>query len=71
MLGKFGADDTRGLSEGNDKDPRSVALLLMSQALAHLDSDQRIPALIGAYLQSAIDALWTNGSDDPRSIHLH
>lgn len=71
MLGKFGADDIRGPAEANDKDPRSAALLLMSQALVQLDSDNRIPALIGAHLQSAIDALWTNGSDDPRSIHLH
>jgi hypothetical protein len=71
MLGKYGLDDTRETAKANDKDPRSVALLLMSQALVHLDSDNRIPALIGAYLQSAIDALWTNGSDDPRSIHLH
>jgi hypothetical protein len=71
MLGKFGADDSRGAAEAADRDARSVALLLMSQALAQLDSDSRIPALIGAYLQSAIDALWINGSDDPRSIHLH
>jgi hypothetical protein len=71
MFGIFGADDSRGIAEANDKDPRSAALLLMSQALVQLDSDDRIPALIGAYLQSAIDALWTNGSDDPRSMHLH
>jgi hypothetical protein len=52
-------------------DARSAALLLMSEALARLDSDRNIPAMIGAHLQTAIDALWTAGSAGSQSIHLH
>lgn len=71
MLRKFGADGTAGKAAADTSDNRSAALHLMSEALARLDSDSRIPAFIGAHLQSAIDALWTNGSGDLQSTHLH
>lgn len=71
MLGNFGADGARGACGAQAEDARSAALHLMSEALAHLDSDNKIPAVIGAHLQSAIDALWTSASADPHSIHLH
>lgn len=71
MLGNFGADGTAAASGVGAEDARSVALHLMSEALAHLDGDSKIPAVIGAHLQSAIDALWTSASGDQHSIHLH
>jgi hypothetical protein len=71
MLGDFGADGARAGLGADEEDARSLALHLMSQALAHLDSDSKIPAVIGAHLQSAIDALWTSASGDQHSIHLH
>lgn len=52
-------------------DAWTAALGLMSEALSHLDSDNRIPASIGAHLQSAIDALWSCASGDQHSNHLH
>lgn len=71
MLGNFGAGGA-GVSCGAEANEAwSAALNLMSEALAHLDSDSRIPAVIGAHLQSAIDALWTTASPDQYSIHLH
>lgn len=71
MLGKFGAASA-GISDAADAgDTRSAALLLMSEALARLDSDHNIPAVIGAHLQSAIDALWTSGTTDQSSANLH
>jgi hypothetical protein len=54
-----------------EDDARSAALTLMSEALTRLDSDQNIPAVIGAHLQSAIDALWTCAFRDHHSIQLH
>jgi hypothetical protein len=71
MLEKTGAQDVRLKDAEGEGNPRSAALLLMSEALARLDSDQTIPAVIGAHLQSAIDALWTSGSGGQHSIHLH
>lgn len=71
MLGNFGADGGAAIGSMEAGDARSEALQLMSRALAHLDSDSKIPAVIGAYLQSAIDALWTSGSGDQHSIRLH
>lgn len=71
MHGKFGADEAAlGLS-ADSNDTRLAALHLMSEALARLDSDSKIPAVIGAQLQSAIDALWSSASDGQHSIHLH
>lgn len=71
MHGKFGAEGARVSAAADAGDARSAALILMSEALARLDSDSNIPAVIGAYLQSAIDALWTSASSDQHSIHLH
>lgn len=71
MLGKFGEEDASISAMAEAGDARSTALLLMSEALARLDSDSKIPAVIGAYLQSAIDALWVSASGDEHSIHLH
>ena len=71
MLGKFGADSANLSDAADAGDTRSTALLLMSEALARLDSDSNIPAVIGAHLQSAIVALWTSNSGDQASIHLH
>jgi len=67
MLGRFGADP----EAGNSPDTRLAALDLMSKALARLDSDGTIPAIIGAHLQSAIDALWTSASQGSHSIQHH
>lgn len=71
MLGNFGAKSATANLVAEESDTRSAALLLMSEALARLDSDRNIPAVIGAHLQTAIDALWTSGSADPHSNHLH
>ena len=71
MLGKFGSGDAGIGVAAETTDTRSAALLLMSEALARLDSDSNIPAVIGAHLQTAIDALWTSASGDERSTHLH
>lgn len=71
MLGNFGTNSAIVNPSAEDGDARSAALLLMSEALAKLDSDRNIPAVIGAHLQTAIDALWTNGSADPHSNNLH
>ena len=69
MLGNFAAE---GAGCGTDVgDARSAALHLMAEALARLDSDSKIPAAIGAQLQTAIDALWASGSSDPNSTNLH
>jgi hypothetical protein len=43
----------------------------MSNALAQLDSDASIPAVIGAHLQSAIDLLWVSASGSHGSTQLH
>ncbi len=67
MLREFYADGTAP----DEGDARSAALLLMSEALACLDSDSNIPAVIGAHLQAAIDALWTSSSAGTHSMHLH
>lgn len=71
MLGNFGANDA--VDDGTDGavDARSAALQLMSEALAHLDSDAKIPALIGAHLQSAIDSLWASTTGGQHSGNLH
>lgn len=70
MLGNFDSDGA-GASRGAEAvDARSAALQLMTEALARLDSDSGIPAVIGAHLQSAIDALWWSGSGNQRSIRL-
>jgi hypothetical protein len=71
MLENFGADNAGASAATDEDDARSTALRLMSEALARLDSDGNIPAVIGAHLQTAIDALWTSGSAAPHSIHLH
>lgn len=71
MLGKIEADDAGIRTAAGEGDARSAALLLMSEALSRLDSDDNIPAVIGAHLQSAIDALWVSSSADQHSIHLH
>jgi hypothetical protein len=67
MLGKTDVDG----AAADKSDARSAALFLMSEALARLDSDSSIPAVIGAHLQTAIDALWVSGSAGTHSIHLH
>ena len=69
MLSKFSADSARGDAE--EADARSAALILMSEALARIDGDSNIPAVIGAHLQMAIDALWTSSLAGTHSIHLH
>jgi hypothetical protein len=71
MLRKIGADGAEAVDIVEAADGRTMALDLMSRALGHLDSDGSIPALIGAQLQTAIDALWTCGSTDQWSIYLH
>jgi hypothetical protein len=71
MLGTFGTDHARISAAAESGDARSAALLLMSEALARLDSDDKIPAVIGAHLQSAIDALWTSAAGGQHSVHLH
>ena len=71
MLGNFGANSAIVNAAADESDARSAALRLMSEALARLDSDNKIPAVIGAHLQTAIDALWISGSADPHSNNLH
>ena len=71
MLGNVGADGVEPVETIEASDGRTKALPLMSKALAHLDNDERIPANIGAQLQTAIDALWISGSAGPSSVHLH
>ena len=71
MLGKFGVEDVRVWPAPGEEDARSIALLLMLEALAQLDSDSKIPVVIGAHLQTAIDALWTNACGDQHSVQLH
>lgn len=69
MLGEFGSDCA---GSGRDVgDARSAALNLMAEALARLDSDSRIPAAIGAHLQTAIDALWASAAQDQHSTNVH
>ena len=70
-LDKIDVGETAIREIANDGGARSAALQLMSEALIRLDSDGKIPAVIGAHLQSAIDALWMSASEDQRSIHLH
>ena len=70
MLGNFGAEGSAGVSAGTG-DARAAALRLMTEALARLDSDSKVPAMIGAHLQSAIDALWAVSSPDERSTRFH
>ena len=48
--------NVRGSSEELNVDARVVALNHMQMALQHLDSDETIPAIVGAHLQLAIDA---------------
>lgn len=71
MLEKLGAEGAAAATAEESGDARSMALTLMSRALGHLDSDTKIPSIIGAHLQSAIDALWISSSSDRSSIHLH
>jgi hypothetical protein len=52
-------------------DVRFTALALMGQALAQIDSDNTIPAIVGARLQTAIDALERCCPNDQRPINLH
>lgn len=70
MVGNHGAKDAAAVAADED-DARAIALSLMSRALGHLDSDSKIPSIIGAQLQSAIDALWTSTSSDQASNHVH
>lgn len=71
MLGSIGAHGGGDRAAAESDDARSAALQLMSEALARLDGDSSIPAIIAAHLQSAIDALWTSGADGPPSSQLH
>ena len=71
MLGDFGGSSADVAGAMTAADARSKALALMSEALGHLDSDCSIPAIIGAQLQTAIDALWTSVSVDQASTNLH
>ena len=71
MLRKFGVEGAAADAPADLDDARSVALQLMSEALARLDKDGNIPAIIGAHLQSAIDALWTSAAGGQHSIHMH
>lgn len=71
MLGNYGAQDVAIGAAEEAADARWAALALMSSALVQLDSDSSIPTIVGAYLQSAIDALWVCSSTDRSSIHLH
>jgi hypothetical protein len=71
MLRKFGAEAAGISAAAEAGDARSAALILMLEALARLDGDGKIPAMIGAQLQTAIDALWTSGSGGAQSIQLH
>ena len=71
MNRRFGAGGAQALAGTDVVDARSIALNLMSKALGHLDSDAKIPPIIGAQLQTAIDALWTSLSTDQPSTDLH
>jgi hypothetical protein len=71
MLEEFGAQGASDAALEDAGDARSAALVLMSEALAFLDSDSSIPAVIGAHLQTALDALWASASEGQASIHLH
>lgn len=71
MLEEFGARSAATGAPEDDGNARSAALLLMSEALAFLDSDSSIPAVIGAHLQTALDALWASASEGQASTHLH
>lgn len=68
---KIEADRAAAEGVAEMQDARSMALFLMSEALARLDSDSNIPPVVGAQLQSAIDALWTSGAAGHHSIRLH
>lgn len=46
-------------------DPRQLALSRMIEALALLDSDASISGIVGARLQSAIDALYVECGIEP------
>lgn len=70
MVGKHGARGANALAADEAGDARGIALTLMCRALGHLDSDAKIPSIIGAQLQSAIDALWIAASSDRSSTHL-
>ena len=52
-------------------DARLTALALMGQALAQIDSDSSIPAIVGARLQTAIDALERCCPNYQPPINLH
>jgi hypothetical protein len=71
MQGKVGAGSAQAAAATDMTDARSMALNLMSRALGHLDSDSNIPPIIGAQLQTAIDALWTSVATDRPSTDLH
>lgn len=47
------------------------ALALMTQALARIDSDSAIPAIVGAHLQTAIDSLERCCLSQRTRINLH
>ncbi len=70
MLGNYGAEGAATGAGEETRDARWLALALMSKALDHLDSDSSIPTIIGAQLQSAIDALWICYSNE-KSLNLH
>ena len=46
-----------GSVEAEPAGARLAALTLMGQALAQIDSDDTIPAIVAAHLQTAIDSL--------------
>lgn len=71
MLGTHDAACAAADAADPSADARATALALMYRALEHLDSDAKIPSIIGAQLQSAIDALWRSSAIDRSSIHLH
>ena len=71
MLEDLGANSAGASAATEEDDPRSIALRLMTEALSRLDSDGNIPAMIGAHLQTAIDALWSSGSAAPQSTYVH
>jgi hypothetical protein len=70
MIGEIGVEGTGVDGAADAADARSAALMLMSEALSHLDSDSNIPAIIGAHLQTAIDALWTSAASGQHSSQL-
>lgn len=71
MAGYHVAKGATAVAADEASDARAMALALMSKALGHLDSDAKIPSVIGAQLQSAIDALWICASNNPCSSNLH